>query len=239
MMRRRTVEDVMTTDVVSAWSGTGFKELVDLMAGRGVSGVPVVDSGNVVVGVVSEADLLVKESEQEPKGIHAALRLMHRRRERATATASLARDLMTSPAVTVTPDVSIVHAARMMQERGVKRLPVVDPEGHLVGIVSRRDLLSVFLRTDDDIAEEIRREVVRRALLTEPSAVRVSVHEGHVGLDGEVERRSTASVAEALVARVDGVVTVHNRLTHQWDDTGLSMPEGMSVDITHEPEKRP
>ncbi|MFC7615405.1 CBS domain-containing protein [Actinokineospora soli] len=137
--------------------------------------------------------------------------------------------------MTVEPTATVNAAARLMSDRRVKRLPVVTADGVLVGIVSRSDLLGVFLRGDDDIAEEIRHDVFERALDTPAERVRVSVDGGRVVLAGTVERRGWAAIAVELVDRVDGVVSVGSELGWEWDDTGVTIPEAMVVDIRHEP----
>ncbi|WP_436498348.1 CBS domain-containing protein [Actinokineospora sp. HUAS TT18] len=234
-MKQHMVEDVMSHRVVTASVDTGFTELVRLMAEHSVSALPVVDEDRHVVGVVSEADLLAKESARAQGRPHSLLALMRRHDDKARAEGTVAAELMSSPAVTVPAQTSLPMAARIMSEHRVKRLPVVDGEGTLVGIASRADLLGVFLRGDAEIAEEIRHEVFERSLDTPADNVQVTVSEGEVTLDGVIERRSWFRIAEALAARVDGVVSVTNRLSWSWDDTGVTIPEAMVVDIRHEP----
>jgi CBS domain-containing protein len=149
------VQDVMTRDVACAHGDTPYKELVRLLAGRRVSALPVVDDRGRVLGIVSEADLLPRP-EQSARPVARLLSARRRRRERARAEATVAAELMTRPAVTVDPLAAVTEAARRMHRAGVKRLPVVDVVGRLVGFVSRVDLLSSFLRPD----EELRREIV-------------------------------------------------------------------------------
>jgi len=131
---------------------------------------------------------------------------------------------MTAPVVTVAPDAALGEAARLMHRKGVKRLPVVDAGGTIHGILSRSDLLKVFLRDDADIEHEVREDVVRRTLWIDPDTVRVSVHDGVVHLEGQLERRSLIPVLERLVSAVEGVVGVEEHLTFVVDDT-TSSPE--------------
>ncbi|MGX7829591.1 CBS domain-containing protein [Actinokineospora sp. 24-640] len=236
-MNKRTVADVMTQDVVTARQGTGFAELVRLMTEHSVSALPVTDENGAVVGVVSEADLLAKESARADGAPHSLRALLRRHADKTRAAGTVAVELMSSPAVTTTAGTSLNTAARLMSEHRVKRLPVVAANGALVGVVSRSDLLGVFLRGDDAIAKEIRHEVFQRSLDTPVEKVQVTVDGGQVVLDGTVDRRSSARIAEALVERVDGVVSVHNRLGWSWDDTGVTIPEGMVVDIRYEPQR--
>jgi CBS domain-containing protein len=161
--------------------------------------------------------------------------LLARRAERVKARGTTAGELMSHPAVTTTPDADIAVAARLMADHRVHALPVVDATGRLVAVVSRSDVLRVFLRPDAEIADEIDREVFRAALGVDPTALRIDVDEGVVRLGGEVERRSWVGVVGALVRRVDGVVDVVNGLRFRWDDTAAVMPDPMAVDITREP----
>jgi CBS domain-containing protein len=219
-MSRWRVGDVMTTDVVSVHEDAGFKEIADLLIERGVSAVPVVSRhNNFVIGVVSEADLLHKV---EFSGELPAGRLFERRRHRTArekAGGDDAGSIMTTPAVTTSPDMKVADAARVMEGRQVKRLPVVDDDGHLVGIVSRSDLLKTFLQPDPAIRDEVTEQVLRRVLWVEPSEVNVTVDDGVVTLAGAMDRKSTIGVAIALTRAVDGVVDVVDELKYRYDDT--------------------
>ncbi|GHI03890.1 hypothetical protein AQI88_08540 [Streptomyces cellostaticus] len=205
------VEDVMTRRVVALRTGAAFKDIVKTMREWRVSAFPVLDADGRVVGVVSEADLLAKEEFREadpdrngqarpPVGI-------------SRADAVTAAELMTAPAVTVAPDASLAHAARVMARHQVKRLPVVGHDGTLKGIVSRSDLLKVFLRDDADIAEEVRRDVVARLFGTHAAAVRIEVHDGVVTLTGRVRETALVPVAARLARAVAGVVDVRCALS--------------------------
>jgi CBS domain-containing protein len=224
-MRHLKVDDVMTRRVATVQVGAPFKDVARLLAERKISAVPVLDNDGKLVGVVSEADLLRKEQYHEDA--MPTRRRFGSRRERvfrAKARGDFAGDVMTTPAITVGPEASVVEAAKVMIERNVKRLPVVDFDGCLVGIVSRADLLWVFLRPDDEIAEEIRTEVFARVLLQEPTYT-VTVNNGIVMLSGRLDRRSAVEIAERLVCAVDGVVDVVNGLTYRVDDSGPSPHE--------------
>lgn len=210
------VSDVLTREVTSIGRGTTFKETVRLMQDRNVSAVPVLDEEGRVVGVVSEADLLPKEEfrDSDPDRRTQLLRLS----DLAKAGGVTAEELMTSPALTARPDTTLAQAARIMAHARVKRLPVVNEQDELEGIVSRADLLKVFLREDDEIAEEVRREVVAYLFPAPASAIRIQVHEGVVKLAGRVRDPSLIPVAARLVRAVEGVVDVDFE------------PEGSSVD---------
>ncbi|GAA0986282.1 CBS domain-containing protein [Acrocarpospora macrocephala] len=217
---RPTVADVMTRDVLSITEDTGFKDIVVALAARGVSGAPVVDTKGQVLGIVTESDLLRKE---EFKSVHEDRRpFFETRRDRlvrAKSQGERADELMTTPVTTVDPDISIPAAARLMAERSVKRLPVIDYSGRLIGIVSRSDLLKVFLRPDETIRREIVDDVIVRVLWETPASVSVEVNEGRVILTGQIELKSMISFTGRLIAAVDGVVDVDNRLTYARDDS--------------------
>jgi CBS domain-containing protein len=130
-----TVRDVMTTSVITVRGDTPFKELAAVLARSRVSGFPVVDQAGKVIGVVPETDLVIKEADQAGHpGSFAGLR---RSRDREKAAGVTAAQVMTSPPVTIGPDEPVQHAAFLMYDRAVSRLPVVDEAGHLVGIVSQ------------------------------------------------------------------------------------------------------
>jgi CBS domain-containing protein len=218
-MRRWLVRDVMTTDVVTVGEAVPYKEIVDTLAQHAVSALPVIGDDGRVVGIVSEADLLHK---MEFAGLEPHVHLLERKRRRTARTkaaADVARDLMSSPAVVTGPGDSLSAVAKLMDAERVKRLPVVDEDGRLVGIISRRDLLRVYLRDDDAIAEEIVDQVLLRTLWIEPGTITVAVSRGVVTLSGTVDRRSTVPLVVKLVEAVGGVVDVVDNLTYHYDDT--------------------
>jgi CBS domain-containing protein len=209
----------MTTNVVTVGQTALYKEVVDTLTKHGVSAVPVVNEGGHVVGMVSEADLLHK---LEFAGLEPHVRLVQRRRRRVArtkASGASAGELMSAPPVVVGPQESLSAVARLMDSERVKRLPVVDRDARLVGIVSRRDLLRVYLREDEAIAEEILEQVLVRTLWIEPDTVSVTVEDGVVTLAGTVDRRSTVPLLVRLVDGVGGVVGVVDHLTYHFDDT--------------------
>lgn len=193
------VSDVMTTTVVSVGRGAPFKEIVRLMRDWRVSALPVVEGEGRVVGVVSEADLLRREEFRDAQEVRDAA---------AEVGALTAGGLMTAPALTVRPGATLAQAARIMARGGVKRLPVVDEVSVLQGVVSRADLLKVFLRDDEEIAEEVRREVVSYLFPAPASLLRVVVRDGVVTLTGRIRDTSLVPVAARLVRAVEGVVDV-------------------------------
>ena len=185
------------------------------------------DQDGRVAGIVSEADLLLKE--EFPEGPASGRRFQgHRQRvERAKAAGDTAAELMTTPAVTVGPDATVTEAARLLHRHGIKRVPVVDPAGPLLGIVSRADLLKVFLRSDAEIAQEVRQDVLVRAMWVNPDTVTVEVRDGVVTLTGQLERRSLVPITVSLVHGLDGVVDVVDRLTFEVDDSPIMVPSDL------------
>jgi len=210
-VKRWRVRDVMTSPAVSVTEHTTYKQVARLLNEHGLSALPVLSRGGRVIGMVSEADLLHKQERQHDPQPHGMSRRLHRRAA-AKAEARNAGQLMTSPAVTIHPDAPVGSAARLMNSRHLRRLPVVDPGGYLLGIVSRRDLLTVFLRPDDEIAAEVR-AALTDVLLADTSAVQVRVGQGVVRLSGSLVEESQISLATDLIAAIDGVVAVHNELT--------------------------
>ncbi|MDX3587412.1 CBS domain-containing protein [Streptomyces europaeiscabiei] len=211
------VSDVMTHTVAAVGRRATFKEIVRLMQDRKVSALPVVEGEGRVVGVVSEADLLPKEEfrDSDPDRYTQLRRLSGL----AKAGGVTAEDLMTSPALTVRPDATLAQAARTLARARVKRLPVVDAVGMLEGVVSRADLLKVFLRTDEEITEEVRREIVSYLFPTPASSVRVEVRDGVVKLVGHVRDTSLVPTSARLVRAVEGVVDVTFDLTRPGEPT--------------------
>ncbi|MFL1897783.1 CBS domain-containing protein [Streptomyces tauricus] len=200
------VSDVMTHAVATVGRSAPFKEIVRTMQERKVSALPVLGGKGQVVGVVSEADLLPKEEfrDSDPDRYTQLRRLS----DLAKAGAVTAGELMTSPALTAPPDATLAQTARTMARARVKRLPVVDETGALLGIVSRADLLKVFLRDDEEMAEEVRREVVSYLFPTPSSSVRTEVRDGVVKLSGHIRDTSLVPVAARLARAVEGVVDV-------------------------------
>lgn len=221
-MKHHKIGNVMTSDVVSVRESTPFKDIARLLAAHRISGLPVVDDDEKVVGVISESDLLLRQAEQHTGASHRWLwRSRGARAAQAKAAALTAGELMSTPAVTVRADDSIARSARIMAARRIERLPVLDEEDRLVGIVTRRDLLQVFLRPDAAIREEVIQEVLVRSLWMAPQAIGIRVEDGVVTLEGRVERESEVQIAGRMTAQVDGVVAVNNRLTARFDDSDL------------------
>ncbi|AWZ03470.1 MULTISPECIES: CBS domain-containing protein [unclassified Streptomyces] len=228
-MSHRTVADVMTRAVATASPEASLKAVAWSLDHNGVSALPVVDTRHHPIGIVSEADLLLRQAGlpdsegRDPMHAEASM-------DRASLDARTAGDLMSTPVLTARPEWGIVETARFLHERGVKRLPVIDETGTLVGIVSRSDLLRPMLRRDNAIRDEIVDDVLVRTLRMAPGAIAVGVREGVVSLSGRVEERSTIPVVERLCRWVDGVVSVDQVLSYAVDDLS---PAGGPNRATH------
>jgi CBS-domain-containing membrane protein len=210
-----TVKDVMTARVVSVTKDASFRAMTAALREHRVSAFPVLDDDGKVIGVVSEADMLAKEAlSSEPDGMPGMIAGLRRRKEHEKARGTTAGDLMNSPAVTVIPDDTLERAARLMYTRKVKRLPVVDANGHLVGIIGRSDLLSVFDRPDEEIRREVLDQVIQGDLRTDPATFSVVVKDGIVTLSGVAETSEFGHEIVGAVRHVEGVVAVRDRLSY-------------------------
>ncbi|HET6359020.1 CBS domain-containing protein [Streptomyces sp.] len=229
-MKHTKVNSIMVTDVIRAEYGTSFKEIARLLGAHRISGLPVVDEDKRVIGVVSETDLMLRQAAEPELGAPGRRRLLSRfsrsaRSASVKARARTAGTLMSSPAVTIRADQSIATAARTMAKHHVERLPVVDEEDRLVGIVTRRDVLKVFLRPDEDIRREIIQSVIVDAMWLAPQTITVCVDDGVVTLEGQVERLSEKPIALHMTRQVDGVVAVVDKLKYRLDDSHLQPTE--------------
>jgi CBS domain-containing protein len=213
-----TVRDVMTTRVVAVRKDASFKDMAAMLRSSRISAFPVVDEARRVIGVVSEADLLVKEAVQaDGTSLMAALRHF---REDDKAAGITAGDLMTSPAVTIGADATVEEAARRMYDRKVKRLPVVTKAGLLVGIISRVDVLAIFDRPDGEIRLEVVRQVLPDILSRPLDGFDVTVKDGIVTVTGPLRSDHEGQAVLGAVRHVQGVVAVRDRLTRPADGEG-------------------
>jgi CBS domain-containing protein len=206
-VKNRTVADVMTRDVLTARPETSLKDVARVLSEHHLSALPVLNSEGGLVGMVSEADLLA-----EQPGVGRRIRRWRRVVQPSGGTVGR---VMSTDLVVVGPDAGLPEAARRMAHHGVEPLPVIDAHGALLGIVSRGDLVRVFLRADDEIRDEIVGEVFTDLLWIDPTEVDVTVVDGVVTLAGTVDDSILADTVERLVRRVDGVVDVRNALAHR------------------------
>jgi CBS domain-containing protein len=216
-----TVREVMTTPVLTVRRTTSLKEVAQLLVEHRISGLPVVDIDGTVLGVVSEADFLLKGSGEGAVRHRPLARLLGESKEtrsqldkvRATRTA----DAMTAPAITIESGRPISEAARLMSHKKINRLPVVD-DGLLVGIVTRADLVRAYARSDEELEDTIRGDVIHRALWLDPAAFAVHVKDGVASISGHVDRKSTADLVAQATAIVPGIVDVEASITWSLDD---------------------
>jgi CBS domain-containing protein len=219
-----TVQDVMTRQVVRVTPTTPLKEVAALLVENRISGMPVVGDGGAVVGVVSEADFLMKELGAGAVHHRPLARLLGETQETryqlVKLAATTAAGAMTRPAVVIGPHHRLSEAAALMTGRRVNRLPVVD-RGRLVGIVTRGDLVRAYVRSDEELARTIKEEILRGVLWLDPVLFSVSVKAGLAAISGRVERRSTSEMIERSVAMLPGIVDVQCDLTWDLDDADL------------------
>jgi CBS domain-containing protein len=207
------VRDAMTTEVKMVRPEASLKDVASILAEHRISGLPVVDDGGNLLGVISEGDIVLKQTAEVPHGLQ---RLLHHKEASAVASkveARTAGEAMSAPAITAAPSWLLGEAAALMIEHGVKRLPVVE-EGKLVGILTRFDLVRAFARSDAEIEREIREEALRG--LSFPEQLQVTVRNGEVALRGKVESKFEAEALPASVRRIPGVVSVDSELAG-WD----------------------
>ncbi|MEW1750625.1 CBS domain-containing protein [Streptomyces angustmyceticus] len=223
-MEHRTIGELMTRQVVSVQLDTPFKDIAQILADNAVSAVPVLDGLGRPAGIVSEADLLRKAADRSDLSGRTPLPHLEAW-ERARAEGCTADELMSAPAVCAHPEWTVVEAARLMEVQNVKRLPVVDETETLLGVVSRSDLLRVFLRQDKAIQEEISREIIGRTARLGAAGVTADVVQGQVALHGSVAEPLLTPVLVRMCASVDGVVSVSEDLkpavaAHSADGSG-------------------
>ena len=224
------VHELMTTDVVTATTESSLKEVARLMLGHQISGIPIVDGEGRLIGIVTEADILHRESVRA-SGAH--LGILHNILGDADPPPTSAGDAMSPHVITTAAETDHTLAARLMETRGVKRLPVVDAEGHVIGIISRSDIMASFARPDELIEDEIQVDILDRILWTEPGAVSVEVVDGRVTLRGKVPSKTDARILAGLTGAVDGVVEVNtDEVYYTIDDTAgghvsSSVPYGL------------
>ncbi|HEX6454863.1 MAG TPA: CBS domain-containing protein [Trebonia sp.] len=209
---KATVKDIMSTHVIAVRRNATYKQMASRLREMHVSAFPVVDDDSKVIGVVSESDLLAKQALGDK--VPGEFGGMMRSRDQAKAEGITAADLMTGPPVTIGPDDTVAHAARLMYDRRVKRLPVVDDDGRLVGIVARSDVLSVYDKADDDILRDIRDNVISDEFRCDPARFTVTVKDGIVTLEGIPETVAVGHDIVNAVRHADGVVAVRDRLTY-------------------------
>jgi len=212
----------MTSEVAAVPETSGYKEIAALLRRNGVSVLPVLSADRRVIGVVSEADVLELHASRElPSG---AIRLAWQLRQWSRASKATAADLMTAPAVTVSPEASVAEAARLLQGRHLTRLPVIDSQGRLAGVISRADVLSTLERPDDLIRHQVMTKVIAERFRLNPHAFRVTVRSGLVTIAGPVANRSAAIRLIGAIWQVDGVCGVRDQLCYPNEELRSTCP---------------
>ncbi|WP_406502634.1 CBS domain-containing protein [Streptomyces sp. NBC_01602] len=232
-MKRIKVGDLMTDEVVSVVPATSFKEVAKLLAQYNISGLPVLDDEDQVVGVVSESDLVNRQaarhlvtSDSPDAGTGNAV---------SSGAEFMAAEVMSTPAVTVHADETAPDAARLMMRSGVERLPVVDDEDRLVGIVTRRDLLSLFLRPDAEIRRRLVEDVFVGTMGLRPGVVTVHVVDGIVTMEGQLESQNQIAILTYLAEQLDGVVAVVNHVSAPVDGPVRTTLQSTTHGLSAEP----
>lgn len=216
------VRDVMTKDVIGIGPEAALKEAARRMITASVSGLVVADDQGSLVGVISEADFVKTEAGRRADTRAGLLRWLFPAKTFPDSEQRVG-DVMTTDPVTIGPDADHAEAARLMGKARVKRLPVVDHDGKLVGIISRSDILRVFARSDAEIVAEIRDRVIRDVLWIDPKPVKIVCDDGNVILSGLLETKSDADLLVGLTRRLDGVVSIQDHLTWAIDNTRVEM----------------
>jgi len=215
------IRDLMTKDVITIGPEAPLKEAARRMLEARVSGLPVTDAEGNLVGIVTEADFVAGEADRRARMRAGLLRFLDRHQD-IPSQERLVGDVMTSPVVVIGPETDHAEAARIMQKENVKRLPVVE-SGKLVGLVSRSDTLRAFVRPDQEIIEEINSYVMEKVLWVDPSKVEVICVDGNLTLRGRMETRSDANLLVELTKRLDGVASVTDELSWEYDNTKLDL----------------
>lgn len=217
------VSKLMTPDVITIGVDASLKEAARRMIEAGVSGLVVTTADGVPVGVVTEADFVKTEARRRAGKRARLLRWLGRDEPEVPDAERLVGDVMTADLITLGVEADHAEAARLMAKEGIKRIPILDEDGGLAGILSRSDILRAFARHDEDIVAELENHVIRDVLWVDPRRVRIQCVDGNVALSGRLETKSDATLLETLARRVDGVVSVVSRLDWEIDNTKLEM----------------
>ena len=221
------VRDIMTTDPLTTTPRTSLKEAARAMVRHKVSGLPVID-GEKLVGMVTEGDFLRQEANRDQPYRLSLLDAIFGDGPAESPAAETVEEVMSENVISITAEATIGEAARIMAQRKVKRLPVVDQEGELIGIISRADVVNAFTKPDEVIEDEIREDIIRRLLFLDPDDLGVDVSDGVVTLSGQMESRTESQLLEELSRRVSGVIRVESQLAFTVDDrkVGRAYPLG-------------
>ena len=225
------VGDLMTKEVITIGPDAPLKDGARKMIEGGVSGLVVTDEAGAPIGVVSEADFVKAEADRRATRRAGLLRVLTKDHEIPSSERYIG-DVMTSDVVTIGPESDHADAARLMKKERVKRLPVVDDTGSLVGLVSRSDILRAFARSDDDVMNEIVEHVMKDILWIDPRRVEVVCEDGDVVMSGRLETRSDAELLVEFTRRLDGVASVKSNLTFEVDNAKIETMPPMPPNYT-------
>ncbi len=203
--------------------GTSLKEAARRLVHNKVSGLPVISDG-ILIGIVTEGDFLRQEANRDQPYRFSLLEALFGEGPSSPPVVETVAEVMTELVTTISPDVTIGEAARVMADKGLKRLPVLDEDGALIGIISRADVVNAFTKPDEIIQDEIREDIVRRLLFLDPDTVSVTVVDGVVTLEGEMENRTETHLLEELTRRVEGITRVDSQLSFLVDDQAADRP---------------
>ena len=212
------VLDLMSTELIRVPPETTLRDAARLMVEARISGLPVTDDEGSLVGLVTESDFLRKEVDRGEVMDSGLLGILFTKRD-SLADAETVGEVMATELFTISPEATLVEAARSMTTHGIKRLPVVDRDGKLIGVIARSDIVAAFTRPDELIEDELKEDVLRRLLFLDPGLVNIEVSGGVVRISGELPTRSDARLLEAMVQRTDGVIRAELDLTWKVDDT--------------------
>jgi CBS domain-containing protein len=217
------VKDLMSTDLITVGRESSLKEAARRMIEAGISGLLVTDSAGNLEGVITEADFVKAESGRRAAKRAHLLRWFSNGQSKIPTSERRVGDVMTADVITLGPNADHAEAARLMQEAGIKRVPIVDSDDRPIGIVSRSDVLRAFARPDDEIIDEIVDHIICDILWIDPKRVQVMSIDGNVTISGQLETRGDAILLKDLVRRVDGVVSLASTLTWEIDNTKVEM----------------
>lgn len=217
------VSQLMSPEVITVGRDAPIKEAARRMIEAGVSGLVVTNGRCSIQGVITEADFVKTESERRAGKRARLLRWFSREEPEVPDTERVVGDVMTSEVITLDVEADHAEAARLMRKANIKRVPIVDDKGCLVGILSRSDIMRAFARSDAEIVGEITGHVMREVLWVDPRRVKIRCMDGNLVLEGRLETKSDVTLLEALARRVDGVVSLASHLQWDIDNTKLEM----------------
>jgi CBS domain-containing protein len=211
----------MTTEILTVGPEASLKEAARRMLEGEISGLPVINDDGDLVGIITEADFMATEADRRVTRRAGLLRLFVRDAE-IPSHERLVGDVMTADVKVIGPESDHAEAARLMEKEGIKRIPVV-ADGRLIGLIARADMLKAYVRSDEEIIDEIQGHVMKDILWIDSRRVEIECVDGNVIVSGHLETKSDASLLIELTRRLDGVTSVSDHLTWEVDNTKLEM----------------